>query len=121
MSMFAVQPQTVQAIVPGDDRGFSLTFRNDADDVAKSILEITLPDGERIILTFNTRGALIEQTFVEAAQAEEGDAVQQDEHPSQTAYDGPPAPLTDYDPSTDPGNFDLPNQPPVGHPQKAPA
>lgn len=113
MSMFAVQPQTVQCIIPGYDKGGSLIFRNDADDVAKSILEVHSADGDHLIFTFNTRGMLIEQTFVETAQAEEANTEGLVENDTGALVE--PA----YDPSTDPANLDI-VQPSLGqaHPTK---
>lgn len=65
--MFSIAPQSVTLIVPGFDDQATLLFRNDADDVSRSILELTVLGVGRHILTFNTRGNLVEQQFVEAA------------------------------------------------------
>ena len=63
--MFSVLNQTVHVITPGDDRVCTVSFRDDGDDVSKSIMEITDRNGYRSVLTFHTNGMLIEQQWIE--------------------------------------------------------
>lgn len=68
--MFAIAtPQTIPLITPGDDQPISLAFRAGAegnpDDVSHCCIDILMPNGDVHVAHFNTRGSLIDVTFVE--------------------------------------------------------
>lgn len=88
--MFAIAtPQTIPLITPGDDQPISLTFRAGADgapdDVSHCCIDILMPNGDVHVAHFNTRGALIDVTFVEKVEEETHD-------PDGKPYDGQGAP-----------------------------
>lgn len=90
--MFAIAPQSVSLIVPGADGPMpEIVFRNDGEDVSRSVMEIVL-GGDRHILTFNTRGSLVDQQFTEVAHVED-ETVAEEFHSDPDPQTGGSAPL----------------------------
>lgn len=119
--MFAITPQSVTLIVPGADGPMpEIVFRNDGEDVSRSVMEIVL-DGDRHILTFNTRGMLVDQQFVEYVEPESEKAAElftEDGFPPTTLRSSsPPAPAAE--PMATAPSSPLPGSPPP-HPLDQP-
>ncbi len=89
--MFAIaSPQTVPLTTPGEDgQPISLTFhtgtKSDPHDVSMSTIDVLMPNGDVHVLTFNTRGQLVDVTFVEHVDEADPDH----EADAETDFDNP--------------------------------
>lgn len=93
--MFAVAaPQTVTIAGADDTPPMAVTFRTDGDDVSRCAVDVLLPNGDVHTTVFNTRGHMVGQSAVIAADvkaAAEARAAPEDQpKPSDKEFFGAP-------------------------------